>query len=84
MWSRIVALVDTMLVAADLVVLMSLHEEVSSLRRVELFVILMVGIIENLLIIVIVVGFKEVMTDVIALVFIEVILVDFYWVLRKC
>lgn len=49
-----------------------------------LFVVLMVGIIENLLIIVIVVGFKEVMTDVIELVFVEVILVDFSWVLRKC
>lgn len=45
---------------------------------------LMIGIIENLLIIITVVGFKEVMTDIIELVFVEVILVDFYWVLRKC
>lgn len=46
--------------------------------------VLMTGIIEKLLIVVIVVGFQEVMTDVIELVFVEVILVYFYWVLRKC
>lgn len=46
--------------------------------------VLMVGIIEKLLIVVIVVGFKEVMTDVIEQVSVEVILVYFCWVLRKC